>query len=60
MKPDAPIYQALEQLTGKRGGEIIYIDDRVENITGGAARGWRTVLHESPEKSRAALKAFGF
>jgi glucose-1-phosphatase len=60
MKPDAPIYQALEQLTGKRGGEIIYIDDRAENITGGAARCWRTVLHESPEKSRAALKAFGF
>jgi glucose-1-phosphatase len=59
MKPDAPIYQALEQMTGKRGNEIIYIDDRVENIAGGAAHGWRTVLHETPRKTRTALKAFG-
>jgi glucose-1-phosphatase len=60
MKPDAPIYQALEKLTGKRGDEIIYIDDRAENVAGGAAQSWRTILHESPEKTRAALKMFGF
>jgi glucose-1-phosphatase len=60
MKPDAPIYHALEKMTGKRGGEIIYIDDRSENITGGAAHGWRTILHKTPEKTRAAMKAFGF
>ena len=60
MKPDAPIYAALEQMTGRRGDEIIYIDDRAENITGGATHGWRTILHETPEKTRAAMKAFGF
>ena len=60
MKPDAPIYHALEQMTGKRGDEIIYIDDRAENITGGTAHGWRTIWHETPEKTRAAMKAFGF
>jgi glucose-1-phosphatase len=60
MKPDAPIYQALEQMTGKRDDEIIYIDDRAENIAGGAARGWRAVLHESPEKTCATMKTFGF
>ena len=60
MKPDAPIYHALEQMTGKRGEEIIYIDDRAENITGGAAHGWRTIWHETPEKTRAAMKVFGF
>ena len=60
MKPDAPIYEALEKMTGKRGAEIIYIDDRLENIEAGAARAWRTILHETPEKSRADLKAFGF
>jgi FMN phosphatase YigB (HAD superfamily) len=59
MKPDAPIYQALEQMTGKRGHEIIYIDDRAENIAGGAERGWRTILHGTFEKTQAALKAFG-
>ncbi len=60
MKPDAPIYEALEKMAGKRGDEIIYIDDRAENIAGGAARGWRTIFHETPEKTRAAMQTFGF
>lgn len=59
MKPAAPIYAVVEQVTGKRGAEIIYLDDRPENIAAGSARGWRTVLHESPESTRAALRAFG-
>jgi HAD superfamily hydrolase (TIGR01509 family) len=60
MKPEAKIYDALEAMTGRRGTDIIYIDDRLENIEAGAARGWRTILHETPEKSRAELKMFGF
>jgi HAD superfamily hydrolase (TIGR01509 family) len=59
MKPDAKIYAALEKLTGKSGADLIYLDDRLENIEAGAARGWRTVLHETPEQTRAALKNFG-
>ena len=55
MKPDAEIYEALETLTGKRGADLIYIDDRFENIAAGAARGWRTILHETPERTRAAI-----
>jgi len=60
MKPDVKIYEALEAMTGKRGAEILYIDDRPENVEAGKARGWRTVLHESPEKSLVVLKGFGF
>ena len=60
MKPEAKIYEALEKMAGKRGAEIIYLDDRLENIEAGAARGWRTILHETPEKSCADFKAFGF
>jgi HAD superfamily hydrolase (TIGR01509 family) len=56
MKPDAKIYAALEKLAGRRGAEILYIDDRPENVAAGAARGWRTILHETPEKTRAALE----
>jgi FMN phosphatase YigB (HAD superfamily) len=59
MKPDPAIYDALERMTGRRGAEIVYIDDRPENVAAGAARGWRTILHEAPDKSRAALSAFG-
>jgi len=37
---------------------LIYLDDRAENIAAGAARGWRTILHPSPERTRQALTAF--
>ncbi len=58
MKPDPKIYGAMEKLCGRRGGEIIYLDDRPENITAGAARGWRVILHESPEKTRMLLENY--
>jgi FMN phosphatase YigB (HAD superfamily) len=58
MKPDAKIYEALEKLTGRRGAEILYLDDRPENVAGGAARGWRAILHETPGKTRMALEKF--
>ena len=55
MKPDAPIYEAMEKMCGRRGADLIYIDDREENIAAGAALGWRAILHESPDKTRRAL-----
>ena len=59
MKPDARIYEALEQMAGKRGGELLYIDDRPENIEAGAKRGWQTILQETPEKTMAAIRQLG-
>jgi len=56
MKPDAKIYEAMEKMCGRSGADIIYLDDRLENIQAGAARGWRSILHETPEKSRAAVE----
>ena len=58
MKPDAKIYEALEKLAGRQGADVLYLDDRPENVTAGAARGWRAILHETPEKSRAAVAKF--
>ena len=58
MKPDAKIYEALEKLAGRRGADIVYLDDRPENAAAGAARGWRTILHEAPERSRASVEKF--
>jgi HAD superfamily hydrolase (TIGR01509 family) len=58
MKPHAKIYEALEGMSRRNRGDIFYIDDRVENVEAGAARGWRTVLHESPQKTKAALESF--
>ena len=59
MKPDPKIYEALEKMSGERGAKLLYIDDRAENIAAGAARGWQTILQESPEKTLAAVKQLG-
>jgi HAD superfamily hydrolase (TIGR01509 family) len=56
MKPQPEIYEAMEKMCGRRGADLIYIDDRPENIEAGKTRGWRTILHETPEKTRTALE----
>ena len=56
MKPQPKIYEAMEAMTGKRGADLIYIDDRPENIEAGAARGWRAILHEHPEQTQRLLE----
>jgi len=59
MKPEPQIYEAVEKLCGRRGAEILYLDDRPENIAGGVARGWQTILHETPEKTISAIVKLG-
>jgi HAD superfamily hydrolase (TIGR01509 family) len=56
MKPDARLYEVVERACTRRGADLLYLDDRPENIAAGAARGWQVILHESPEKSRAAIE----
>ncbi len=59
MKPEAKIYEALERMAGKQDAEILYLDDRLENVQGGAARGWQTILHEGWEKTLARVTQLG-
>ncbi|MCS7336972.1 MAG: HAD family phosphatase [Verrucomicrobiae bacterium] len=59
MKPDPRLYEVVERLTGKCGREIFYLDDLPQNVAAGAARGWQAVVHETPEKSRDAVRAAG-
>jgi len=59
MKPDSGLYEVVESQSGARGAEILYLDDRPENIEAGAARGWQVILQESPEKTRAAIQKLG-
>lgn len=51
MKPDRKIYEVVERVTGARGREICYIDDRAENIDSGKARGWETIWHKTPQET---------
>lgn len=59
LKPDAKLYEAVEREVKREPASILYLDDRPENIAAGAARGWQAVLHESPERTRAAVAALG-
>ena len=59
MKPDAKIYAALEEMTGRHGAEILYLDDRPENVEAGAARGWQVILHTDPTQTRTAIERLG-
>jgi FMN phosphatase YigB (HAD superfamily) len=59
MKPDSKLYEVLERRSGHQGDKILYLDDRLENIEAGKARGWRVILHETPEKSAAGLRQLG-
>lgn len=59
MKPNARIYAEVERCTQLRGAELLYLDDRKENVAAGAERGWRVVHHESPERTIAAVRAAG-
>jgi FMN phosphatase YigB (HAD superfamily) len=45
VKPQPPIYEVVEKRTGKKGAQLLYIDDRLENVEHGRERGWRTIHH---------------
>jgi epoxide hydrolase-like predicted phosphatase len=59
MKPDRQIYEVVEQSTGRRGRDLLYIDDRAENIAAGAERGWQTIHHTDPQLTCAAVSRAG-
>jgi HAD superfamily hydrolase (TIGR01509 family) len=59
MKPEARLYEVVESQSGCSADEILYLDDRPENIEAGAARGWQVILQESPERSRAMIQQLG-
>lgn len=59
MKPDARLYEVVERVTKLREADLLYLDDRPENIAAGAARRWGVIHHTSPEKSIAQVRATG-
>ena len=57
MKPDERIYEVVERVTGRRGDQLLYIDDRAENVATGKQRGWHVIHHTSPEMTLDAVRA---
>jgi len=59
MKPQPRIYEGVERLSGLRGAELLYLDDRPENVAAGAARGWRAIHHIDAAQTVEAVRKTG-
>ena len=59
IKPDPRIYQMVEQDCGLSGAALLFTDDRADNITAAADRGWRTHQFETWQGWAARLMAEG-
>jgi FMN phosphatase YigB (HAD superfamily) len=57
LKPHARIYEITEQRTGCRGAEILFLDDKPENVEAADQRGWQTICHASAAESGAKVRA---
>lgn len=59
IKPDARIYEMVEDDCGLPPASLLFTDDRADNITAAARRGWRTHQFESWQGWAARLVAEG-
>jgi HAD superfamily hydrolase (TIGR01509 family) len=58
MKPEPRIYEIAERVTGCQGPDILYLDDRPENIAAATERGWQVILQETPEKTLDVMRSW--
>lgn len=61
-KPDIAAYKAVEKKLGLRGDEILFFDDREDNIEGARAAGWnaeRITEHDAVKQEREYLEKYG-
>jgi len=59
IKPDARIYEMVEEDCGLAPQTLLFADDRADNIAAAAARGWQTHLFTGPEGWAARLVGAG-
>jgi putative hydrolase of the HAD superfamily len=56
-KPDPRVYRLLCDQLAVSPGELVFLDDRLENVSGAAELGIHAVLHESATQSIVAIGA---
>lgn len=59
IKPEARIYEMVEEDCGLSGGQLLFTDDRADNIFAAHERGWKTHLFDGPEGWAARLVGEG-
>ncbi len=58
-KPDARVFGYVLRDLGVRAGEVIFFDDRKENVVAAQKFGFKTVLFENASQAEKALQAMG-
>ena len=59
MKPDAAIYRAAEQAADVAPHQILFLDDKAENVEAARARGWKSEQCYGGVPAQAALRKHG-
>lgn len=59
MKPDAVLYRILESAVGVSSHQILFLDDRPENVETATHLGWHAFLHEDPDRTYRKFQSFG-
>ncbi|MEM8591552.1 MAG: HAD family phosphatase [Pseudomonadota bacterium] len=59
IKPDPEIYRMVEEDCGVAAGQLLFADDRPDNIAAAEARGWKGHLFEGADGWAARLVAEG-
>jgi FMN phosphatase YigB (HAD superfamily) len=59
MKPDAKLYEVVEQVTDRKGKQILYLDDRLENVQAGVVCGWQVIHHQTPATTIERARKLG-
>jgi putative hydrolase of the HAD superfamily len=59
VKPEEAIYRKLFSMSGVEAGELVFFDDKTENIAGARAVGIKAILWENVEHARRELTSLG-
>ena len=59
IKPEEAIYRKLLSMLNMESAEVVFFDDKPENIEGAKAMGIQALLWENPENARRALTSLG-
>jgi FMN phosphatase YigB (HAD superfamily) len=55
IKPQPAVYKVVERVSGLSGPDLLYIDDRLENVEGAHPFGWQTIHHTDPRQTIAEV-----
>jgi len=59
-KPDKKIYEIAEEKCGFRGEDILFIDNKIENLEIPKKMGWKTYWYDSSDYKKSNLKLAKF